>query len=176
VLSTRRLALATSVAQLSLCALALGCADPIERDVVSTLGPETNGIPIGPLHRPGQPCVVCHDGNLATELSLAGTIYERADAPKPVADVLVHLLDAQGAAHKVATNCAGNFFVRPGDYTPAFPLWVAIEREGYRQEMDSPINGEGSCAACHTANEGPTSASRVFLLSFDAPLGQTSCP
>ena len=143
---------------------------------MADLGPESPAIPEGPLHRAGQPCLACHDGAAATEFAVAGTIHERADSPKPIADVLLRMVDARGATYETATNCAGNFFVRPGDYSPEYPMWVAIEREGFRQEMESPVNGEGSCAACHAGEPGPRSAGRVYLLSFSTTLGETSCP
>src|SRR5450432_160855 len=41
------------------CAL-VGCGDPVHDTAVSALGPEAPGVPKGPLHRPGQPCVLCH--------------------------------------------------------------------------------------------------------------------
>ncbi|MDI1484257.1 hypothetical protein [Polyangium sp. y55x31] len=153
----------------------MGCTNPLQEDAIAALGPESPAIPLGPLHRAGQPCLVCHDGAEATELTVAGTIYERVDSTKPVPDVLVHLVDARGTAYVTATNCAGNFFVRPGDFSPEYPMRVAIEREGFRQEMESPVNGEGSCAVCHATKPGPRSAGRVFLLSVAATL-EDRCP
>ncbi|MDI3285802.1 hypothetical protein [Polyangium sp. 15x6] len=155
--------------------MGLGCTNPLQEDAIAALGPESPAIPLGPLHRPGQPCLVCHDGAEATELTVAGTIYERADSTTPIPDVLVHLVDARGTAYVTATNCAGNFFVRPGDFSPEYPMRVSIERDGFRQEMESPVNGEGSCAVCHTTKPGPRSAGRVFLLSVAANL-EDRCP
>ncbi|TKC99011.1 carboxypeptidase regulatory-like domain-containing protein [Polyangium fumosum] len=153
----------------------MGCTNPLQEGAIADLGPESPAIPLGPLHRPGQPCLVCHDGAEATELTVAGTIYERADATKPIPDVLVHLVDARGTAYVTATNCAGNFFVRPGDFTPEYPMRVAIERDGFRQEMESPVNVDGSCASCHTNDPSPRSAGRVYLLSVAATL-EDRCP
>lgn len=154
-----------------------GCVDPLQEEAVASLGGETPGIPEGPLHRAGQDCLVCHDGTRATELSIAGTIYRLAETEEPVAGALVHFMDLNGATHLAATNCAGNFFVRPGDFTPAYPMWVKIERSGYEQIMESPVNGDGSCAGCHASAARPSSAGRVYLLSFDIALPEEAgCP
>lgn len=156
--------------------LALACEGTSDsEDAIATLGPEQAGVSQGPLHRAGQPCLVCHNGTEATKLSVAGTIYARQDAADPLSDVRVELIDAIGMRYTAATNCAGNFFVRPSDFTPTFPLWVAIERDGIRQEMESPINGDGSCGSCHAAEEGPRSAGRVYLLPFGEATN-SQCP
>lgn len=154
----------------------LGCGDPLREEASIELGPEVPGIARGPLHRAGQPCLVCHDGGAATAFSVAGTVYRLADADEPASGVVVSLIDARGAEHRAATNCAGNFFVRPGDYSPEFPLWIAIERGEWRQVMDSPVNGDGSCAACHAGDPGPASAGRVFLLPFEVGIEEEGCP
>ena len=42
-------------------AIALGaCVDETHELQVQALGGEAPGVPKGPLHRPGQPCLVCH--------------------------------------------------------------------------------------------------------------------
>ncbi len=143
---------------------------------IDELGEEAPGVAEGPLHRPGQPCLACHDGREATPLSVAGTIYKLADSTVPAAFALVYLIDASGATYAAATNCAGNFFIRPGDYTPVYPMWIKVEMGDWLQEMESPVNGEGSCAACHASSPGPSSAGRVFVLPFEVELPETDCP
>src|ERR1700683_3328645 len=44
-------------------ALMVGC-NPVLDDAIADLGPEKPGVHPGPLHRPGQPCLLCHDGAL----------------------------------------------------------------------------------------------------------------
>ena len=36
------------------------CVDESHELQVQALGAEVPGVPMGPLHRPGQPCLVCH--------------------------------------------------------------------------------------------------------------------
>lgn len=100
-----------------------GCDDPVRAAQLAALGPEAPGVPPGPLHRPNQPCLVCHgeDGH-ATRLTVAGTVFRDPTALDPVAGAEVLLVDAACRTHRAATNCAGNFFVRPADYTPTMPL------------------------------------------------------
>lgn len=161
---------------LGLCAASSGCGDPLREDAVGRLGDELPGIPAGPLHRAGQPCLVCHDGSTSTPFSVAGTIHLRIDGAQPAASALVHLADGLGNTYRVATNCAGNFFVRPGDYEPAWPLWVRVEREGWTQVMESPVNGDGSCASCHAPAPGPGSAGPIYMIPFEGEPEEADCP
>ena len=62
------------------------CGDPTHDRAVEVLGGEAPGVPEGPLHRPGQPCVTCHgdSGPASGEFSLAGTVYALLIASEPV--------------------------------------------------------------------------------------------
>lgn len=134
----------------------------------------------GPLHRPGQPCLVCHSGAHpaeGTSFEVAGTIYERATDRYGVAGVLVTLEDAEGPYAQVVTNRTGNFMVaREGDdddesdegmvsvrraFVP--PLRVTIQRDGIERSMRSFVWREGSCSRCHRADEAVDSPGRVVL-------------
>lgn len=137
----------------------------------------------GPLHRPGQPCLVCHSGAHpaeGTSFEVAGTIYERATDRYGVPGVLVTLEDAEGPYAQVVTNRTGNFMVaREGDddesdagmvrvrraFVP--PLRVTIERDAVERSMRSFVWREGSCSSCHRADEADDSPGRVVL--EDAP-------
>ena len=154
----------------------LGCTDPVREEAILALGPEAPGVAPGPLHRPGQPCLVCHDGATATPLSVGGTIHRLAEERAVAPFVRVNLVDSREETFEAATNCAGNFFVRPGDYTPEYPMWVTISRGEWQQEMESPVNGDGSCATCHAAAAGSRSAGQVYLLPFEVGEEETGCP
>ena len=132
-------------------ALAAGCYDPVHLDAVATLGPETPGITPGPNHRAGQPCSTCHgsEGPAESELSIGGTLYRVRGETEPLVGGEVIVTDARGAARHVQSNEAGNFFIRKADWSPAFPLRVAIEADGVRREMISTIGRDGGCAICH---------------------------
>src|SRR5262245_59193898 len=97
----------------ALAAWLVGCDDPLQERAVEALGPEPFDVPEGPLHRPGQPCVLCHDGEDARAFSVAGTVYLTPDSDTPAAGASVGLVDAKGAGFVAITNCAGNFFVLP---------------------------------------------------------------
>lgn len=152
------------------------CDDPVRGSEVASLGPEAPAVAPGPLHRPGQPCLVCHDGATAREFSLAGTVFwgPESDLPAPATEVLV--IDSAGQELTAVTNCAGSFFVRPEEFEPAFPLWVALRRGDAEIGMDSPVHGEGSCAGCHGLRTGPASAGRVYLHPIEPTTGPGECP
>lgn len=49
--------------------LAAAC-DPVRSDAVAALGGEAPGVPHGPTHRPGQPCLLGH-----SNFAVAGTVF-----------------------------------------------------------------------------------------------------
>jgi hypothetical protein len=150
------------------------CGDPVREKAAAALGDEAAGVRPGPLHRPGQPCLVCHDGGEVSAFSVAGTVYARAQGGVPVDKVTVQLIDADGRKFGAVTNCAGNFFVRPDEYTPRYPLWTTLSVGAKTIDMESPVFRDGSCASCHTNPKGPASAGEVyFLLDEDADLPAT---
>ena len=62
--------------------VALAACDPVHGDAISALGPEAPDVRQGPLHRPGQPCLLCHDGALGDpqRFTIAGTVFETQGA------------------------------------------------------------------------------------------------
>lgn len=149
------------------------CGDPVPDSAVAALGPEVPYIPRGPLHRPGQPCLLCHqEGGSATPFSLGGTVYVNATSNKALANADVIVLDSANAMFTASTNCAGNFYVLPGQFVPSYPVWLTLRAGGMQRDMESASYREGSCAACHTNTVGPASAGPVYL--FDDPTVQAS--
>jgi hypothetical protein len=148
------------------CALAsLSCSDPVRDMNVERLGPEADGVSPGPLHRPGQPCLVCHAerGPASHEpFAVAGTVFETADARSPFAPrVEIHVRDAENHSPGVfVTNQVGNFFITEKDWPDmAFPLRVGLRRDGKTIEMGTTVNREGSCNFCHR----PATGSRLAI-------------
>ena len=143
----------------------VACGDPVHSNAIDKLGGEKPGVHPGPLHRPGQPCTVCHDGSGPGNMifSLAGTVFEVPNAPTPLVDAIVRFVDFRGKTYVTGTNCAGNFFVTPEDYSPTFPVWVKVEFAGGVQHMGSPFFREASCAACHFEPAGPDSPGRIYF-------------
>src|SRR5689334_11225211 len=98
--------LATALASTALAAALLaGCGNPVQDARIAALGPEDPNVPPSNVHRPGQPCLLCHGPykGASPEMTVAGTIYgyafdpDNSDAdPIPVQDAVVELHDAYG--------------------------------------------------------------------------------
>lgn len=162
-------------------AAAAGCVDPVQRDAKDALGPEDPNVRTGPLHRPGQPCLVCHDN-----FTVAGTLYltPKPDAGpnKPLAYGRVRITDATGAKYEKVANCVGNFYITPREFDPVFPFRVDVafgadpkEEEGTLVAMESLVHRDGSCASCHKDPPGPASVGQIFLTDLPNPPAVQSC-
>jgi hypothetical protein len=147
----------------------LGCGDPVADAAVSALGPEAPGVPPGPNHRPGQPCLVCHgpSGAATSAFSLAGTLYREKGKPEVLGHADVTVTDALGRKFVARSNCGGNFYVGAAAFTPQAPFWISVAYLAETIEMESPVYREGSCATCHREPVGPLSAGAVFLAEAD---------
>lgn len=145
-------------------ALALSC-DPVNDATIAALGPETPGVPKGPLHRPGQPCLVCHSGNVGDPpgFSVAGTVFINASDLQAAVDAGVTLTDSVDASYTANTNQAGNFFVLPSQYQPTYPMKVAVAFNGTPVKMTADVGRDGSCAKCHVDPAGPSSPGHVYI-------------
>lgn len=158
-------ALALSCLCLGALAAAAGCANPIQDAKIEALGPEDPAVPQSDIHRPGQPCLLCHGPykGAEPEMAVAGTIYgypfdDSAEDgnPIPAVGVEIEISDSLDTSPPVkpVTNCAGNFYVKKEDWSPAFPLRVSIrykvgDNDTDRVPMDTRISRDGSCAGCH---------------------------
>lgn len=154
------------------CIAAAGaCGDPTIDSVIDGLGPEQRGVPQGPTHRPGQPCVTCHQGAGPGEpsFSLGGTVYQDDAQLLPLQGASVELADAEGRVFSTLTNCAGNFYVEADDWQPTFPVWVQVRLGDLVTDMETPIYRERSCATCHAAVPSPELTLPVYL--SEDPLG-----
>lgn len=164
-------------------ALLLSCSgDPVRDARIEALGGEAPDVPVGPEHRAGQPCLVCHsEGGPAANkaFAIAGTVYQSSQPGAPGAEGLfVQFVDARGGAPIEApqTGPSGNFYVPLQDWTDlAYPVRVAIYRDldgAPVATMQSLIGREGSCNYCHRPNvadpddaqkeAGRSSAGQIF--------------
>jgi len=163
------------VALIAGCGWLMACTDPSIQDQVDELGGEAPGVDPGPTHRPGQPCVHCHQsgGPGSPNFRVAGTVFQDAQALKPLAGARVELTDADGQNYNVGTNCVGNFYITEDEWDPAFPIWSSVVWENIRIEMKTPIYREGACAGCHDLSPGPSSPGHVYLSEdpINAPVG-----
>ncbi len=154
----------------------LSCSDPVLDDAIDAQGNETAEIPQGPLHRAGQPCVVCHqEGGPAADFpfTVAGTIFAQPARQIGVDGAEVRMTDADGTKHTAKTNCVGNFFVKPDEWAPKFPILVEVAKGNLRRSMRSPIGREPSCAGCHVpqipVSDPASQVSHIYLFAGDEP-------
>src|ERR1019366_3995823 len=133
-------------------------------DQISQLGPEAPNVRKGPLHRPGLPCVLCHDGTTGDppRFTVGGTVYVDPNDLTPANAATVALTGADGTAYTATTNTAGNFYVVPSQFVPTSPMTVVVSYGGSLAKMYGPIGRDGSCSACHTDPAGPTSARPIY--------------
>jgi hypothetical protein len=168
---------AIGILALALCTVGpLFACDPVHDDAVSALGGEAPGVRRGPLHRPGQPCILCHDGAIGDpqRFTVAGTVFQTPGAKEAAVGATVKLTDANGTSMEVTTNAAGNFYLTPSQYDPVVPVQVLVNAGGSAVKMQTLIAGNlteepnnGSCASCHVDPAGPSSPGHVCLMLDD---------
>jgi hypothetical protein len=156
--------------------LGASCSDPVLDDAVDAQGNETEGIEKGEFHRAGQRCVACHqEGGEASDspFTLAGTVFAQPAKQIGVDNVEIRLTDSDNSKHTVQTNCVGNFFVRPSEWQPKFPILVEIFKNNVRRRMTSPIGREADCAGCHVLEIPPkdpfSQIPHIYLFGSDEP-------
>jgi hypothetical protein len=145
----------------ALCApFALSCTDPVRDRQIERLGEERDGVPQGPEHRPGQPCVLCHsEGGPASDkpFVIAGTVFESNAADSAGASgIRVYFVDASNAQRTYVTNAAGNFYIPEAEWKDlTYPFKTGIKQGTSKPiEMMSTVNREGSCNFCHKPTPG----------------------
>jgi hypothetical protein len=155
--------------------LLVGCEDATHDEQVQALGGETPGVPRGPLHRPGQPCLICHGGlgPASHPFSVAGTVYAVRSQSAPAVGAQVQIEDINGSLATATTNAAGNFYVPLVTWQPTYPTQMQVSLGGLSQQMATHAGRNGSCAGCHTSPQGPTSPGAVYvaLSANDLPEG-----
>ena len=165
-----------TVLPLVLLASMLVACDPVHDDAIAALGPETPGVRQGPLHRPGQPCLLCHDGAQGDpqRFTVAGTVYIMTGARSPAGGATVVVTDSAGTSAQLVTNAAGNFYATPSQYDRGFPWRVSVRASsGAIVTMQTLVEGngtvepDGSCASCHVDPTGPASPGHVALTLDD---------
>jgi hypothetical protein len=149
--------------------LCTGC-DPVQDNAVAALGGDPSGARPGPTHRPGQPCLLCHDGALGDpqEFSIAGTVYQNAADKQPARNAVIELKSADGSRVTFTTNAAGNFYAAAQRYSPKYPLEVSVSYQSQTVSMTSVVGRDGSCAGCHVDPAGPASPGHVYAIANDA--------
>lgn len=155
---------------LTLALCASGCIGTTPDDRTREALPP-DGFENGPLHRAGQPCLLCHSqaGGTGPYFSVAGTVYA-VDGVTGLEGVEVTLVDITGDERVVVTNAVGNFMIDVRDWSPVFPLTADLTEMTPTGEnrigMRSPISREGSCAYCHGPNLSASSVGPVVVGTF----------
>ena len=150
--------------------------DPVHDKAVADLGPESPGVAPGPLHRPNQPCLTCHDGSTGTAMSVGGTVYGVLGDATPLEGASVTLTDATGSVFAATTNAAGNFYVAKTDWQPTYPLHAEVALRDVTIAMNTIIGRDGSCASCHVDPASRISAGRIYLVPVAALLPDGGSP
>ncbi len=156
--------------------LVVGCADPVHDSAVDALGPEAPGVPAGPTHRPGQPCLTCHGGEGPSSfvMSLGGTVYAQL-APDVVAEgVTVRIVDQKNRTFETTSNCAGNFWVPQREFEPTFPARAALTLGDDDEVMKTEMR-DGSCNGCHVNPESASSPGHLWVLPAAATATAPEC-
>lgn len=159
------------------CLALVACDDPVPERLIDELGGEDPAVPEGPLHRPGQPCVLCHgdEGDAEAKFSFGGTVYQTPGSQEPLHDALIRFIDSTGAQYSVISNCAGNFYAGADNFKPVWPVWMKVELGDLTAEMVSPTSRERSCAFCHRDPASPSSVGHVYLAEDGAGFSQEPC-
>ncbi|HVU01689.1 MAG TPA: hypothetical protein VHE30_08055 [Polyangiaceae bacterium] len=145
--------------------LLVGCGDPVHDDAVSALGPEVNGVGPGPMHRPGQPCLVCHGGQGPghPDFALGGTVFDGVSSSTPVPNARVRVVGADSRVLELVTNCAGNFWIDASDFGLAFPAGAAVTTDHSARVMLTAMHRSGSCGDCHRGEASSASPGRLWV-------------
>ena len=158
---------------LILAMIAAACTDPVKDHAIDRLGQEKSGIPEGPEHRPGQPCVLCHsEGGTASgkKFAIAGTIYDTKAAARGAENVKVVFVDSAGSERQAFTNAAGNFFIRESEWPDlTFPFKTGVARGNLTTNMSTTVNREGSCNFCHVPGGDPRESIDPIFAPGGAP-------
>jgi hypothetical protein len=146
--------------------LVVACADPTHEAAIDALGPEVAGVPKGPTHRPGQPCLTCHgeSGPSSLVMSFGGTVFAHQSGKEPAISAVVRVLDAQRRTFETRTNSAGNFWIPKQVFEPVFPVNASVTLGQYSRVMRTTMRLDGSCNACHVGAENSGSPGHVWVL------------
>jgi hypothetical protein len=166
-----------------LCLVVCACGDPVHDEAVAALGPEAPGVPHGPYHRPGQPCLVCHggEGPASYTMSFGGTLRAYQSAALPATGATVRVVDASASTFETAANCVGNFWIRASDFSPSFPVSAAVTvsfantPDTRSRVMLTQMHRDGSCNSCHAGLAGPASAGQLWVLPASDPAPAQDC-
>jgi mono/diheme cytochrome c family protein len=142
--------------------------DPYDTPVVCTsMKNWTGGNRESPLMRPGGACVACHtmkgEGPI---FAVSGTVFPTPHEPDDcngvtsAAGAQVVVTEANGTAHTLKVNDAGNFYLEVPNF--AYPYQAKVIYQG-RERVMVEAQMSGDCNACHTLAGTEKAPGRIFL-------------
>jgi hypothetical protein len=133
----------------------------------------------GPLMRPGENCISCHDGSPAQKWAVAGTVFGCQDADKGdgLNGVRITLTGGEGEGGgwqlTLDSNEAGNFY--NAGPIPSTPFNVKVTYDGVDHVM--PIQATtGACNSCHTQPPENGAPGRVYAIQAACPVPTADVP
>ncbi len=135
--------------------------------VCTTMKNWTGGNRESPLMRPGGACISCHQkAGEGPVFAVAGTVFPTAHEPDDcdgvgsAAGAQVVITEANGNAHTLTVNQAGNFFLEASTF--AFPYQAKVVYQD-RERVMVEAQTSGDCNDCHTQDGRENAPGRIFL-------------
>ena len=140
-------------------------SDPYNTPVVCTSQSTwTRGNRGSALMHPGDACISCHSAGDGPGFSLAGTLYPTAHEPadcngSSAAGATIVVTDANGTAHTLTPNAAGNFYLSTAIKQP---YSAKLVYQG-RTRVMATKQTDGDCNSCHTESGTNGAPGRLML-------------
>jgi hypothetical protein len=114
--------------------------------------------------RPGEACISCHSSSGGPRFAVAGTVYPTGHEPDDCngagnASAVVVITDANGQAHELSVNQAGNFTLSG---TLALPYTAKVVVGGASRAMGAS-QSTGDCNSCHTQSGSNGAPGRIVV-------------
>jgi hypothetical protein len=117
--------------------------------------------------RPGGACISCHSkSEEGPRFSIGGTVYPTPHEPDDCngvsssAGAQVVITEANGTAHTLDVNSAGNFYLESATF--AYPFQAKVVYQG-RERVMVEAQKSGDCNNCHTQAGTQNAPGRIFL-------------
>jgi hypothetical protein len=142
--------------------------DPYDTPVVCTsMKNWTGGNKESPLMRPGGACISCHTKEGEGPIfAVSGTVFPTPHEPddcngvSSAAGAEVVVTEANGTAHSLKVNDAGNFYLEGRNF--AYPYQAKVVYKG-RERVMVEAQMSGDCNTCHTEAGAEKAPGRIFL-------------
>lgn len=122
----------------------------------------------GNSHNAGMACgnKGCHGGGEGPPFLIGGTVYADYGGTTPAVGVEVRVVDGKGNAASTYSDSGGNFYIKAGTTSVAFPANVGVRSANAQRPMITPLTGAmGSCgqAGCHEHPANPQAYDPIHI-------------